>query len=56
VAAEAHELAEVTGKPGLVPPTGAHTLLTLVLSGRKAEARATAAAVAREAPGPGRRR
>jgi DNA-binding CsgD family transcriptional regulator len=49
--AEAHELAELTGNPGLVPPTGAHTLLTLVLSGREAEARATAAAVAREAPG-----
>ena len=51
--AEAHELAEVTGNPGLVPPTGAHTLLTLALSGREAEARATAAAVAREAPGRG---
>ena len=51
--AEAHELAEVTGNPGLVPPTGAHTLLTLALGGREAEARATAAAVAREAPGRG---
>jgi DNA-binding CsgD family transcriptional regulator len=51
--AEAHELAEVTGNPGAVPPTGAHTLLTLALSGREAEARATAAAVAREAPGRG---
>ena len=51
--AEAHELAEVTGNPGLVPPTGAHTLLTLALSGREAEARATAAAVAREAPSRG---
>ncbi|MEK6438636.1 helix-turn-helix transcriptional regulator [Pseudonocardia sp. T1-2H] len=50
---EAHELAEVTGNPGVVPPTGAHTLLTLGLSGREAEARATAAAVAREAPGRG---
>ena len=50
---EAHDLAEVTGNPGVVPPTGAHTLLTLVLSGREAEARATAAAVAREAPGRG---
>ena len=37
--AEAHELAEVTGNPGLVPPTGAHTLLTLAMSGREAEAR-----------------
>jgi DNA-binding CsgD family transcriptional regulator len=51
--AEAHELAEVTGNPGLVPPTGAHTVLTLALSGREAEARATAAAVAREAPSRG---
>jgi DNA-binding CsgD family transcriptional regulator len=51
--AEAHKLAEVTGNPGLVPPTGAHTLLTLALSGREAETRATAAAVAREAPGRG---
>ena len=51
--AEAHELAEVTGNPGVVPPTGAHTLLTLALSGREAEARATAAAVSEEAPGRG---
>jgi DNA-binding CsgD family transcriptional regulator len=51
--AEAHELAEVTGNPGLVPPTGAHTVLTLALSGREAETRATAAAVAQEAPGRG---
>ena len=50
---EAHELAEVTHNPGVVPPTGAHTLLTLALSGREAEARATAAAVAEEAPGRG---
>jgi DNA-binding CsgD family transcriptional regulator len=50
---EAHDLAEVTHNPGAVPPTGAHTLLTLALSGREAEARATAAAVAREAPGRG---
>jgi DNA-binding CsgD family transcriptional regulator len=47
---EAQDLAEVTHNPGVVPPTGAHTLLTLALSGREAEARATAAAVAREAP------
>ena len=40
---EAHELAEVTHNPGIVPPTGAHTLLTLALSGREAEARTTAA-------------
>ncbi|MEV7859459.1 LuxR C-terminal-related transcriptional regulator [Streptomyces hirsutus] len=51
--AEAHELAEMTNNPAIVPPTGAHTLLTLSLSGREAEARATAAAVAREAPGRG---
>jgi DNA-binding CsgD family transcriptional regulator len=50
---EAHELAGVTNNPGVVPPTGAHTLLTLSLSGREAEARATAAAVALEAPGRG---
>ena len=43
----------MTHNPGAVPPTGAHTLLTLALSGREAEARATAAAVAREAPGRG---
>src|SRR2546430_560982 len=47
---EARELAEVTHNPGVVPPTGAHTLLTLALSGREAEARATATAVADEAP------
>jgi DNA-binding CsgD family transcriptional regulator len=50
---EAHDLAQVTHNPGVVPPTGAHTLLTLALSGREAEARETAAAVAREAPGRG---
>ena len=50
---QAHDLAEVTHNPGAVPPTGAHTLLTLALSGRESEARATAAAVAREAPGRG---
>ena len=46
---EAHELAEATGNPAVVPPTGAHTLPGLVLGGRETEARATAAAVAREA-------
>jgi DNA-binding CsgD family transcriptional regulator len=50
---EAHELAEATGNPAVVPPTGAHTLPALVLSGRETEARATAAAVAREAPARG---
>jgi len=50
---EAHDLAETTHNPAVVPPTGAHTLLTLALSGREAEARATAAAVARDAPGRG---
>jgi DNA-binding CsgD family transcriptional regulator len=50
---EAHELAEVTGNPRVVPPSGAHTLLTLALSCQEAQARATAAAVAREAPGRG---
>ena len=47
---EAHELGEVTGNPGVVPPTGAHTLLTLALAGQEAQARETAVAVAREAP------
>jgi DNA-binding CsgD family transcriptional regulator len=51
--AEAHELAEVTENPGVVPPSGAGTLPILVLSGREAEARARAAVVAREAPGRG---
>ena len=51
--AEAHELGEVTCNPAIVPPTGAHRVLILALSGREAEARATAAAVAREAPGRG---
>ena len=50
---EEHELAEVTGNPRVVPPSGAHTLLTLALSCREAQVRATAAAVAREAPGRG---
>jgi DNA-binding CsgD family transcriptional regulator len=50
---EAHELAGVTGNPAVVPPTGAHTLLTLGLSGREAEARVIAAAVFEEAPGRG---
>ena len=52
---EAHDLAETTHNPAVVPPTGAHTLLTLALSGREAEARATAAAVARDAPSRGAR-
>ena len=47
---EAHELGEVTGNPAVVPPTGAHTLLTLALAGQEQQARETAAAVAREAP------
>jgi DNA-binding CsgD family transcriptional regulator len=51
--AEARELGEITHNPAIVPPTGAHTLLTLALSGREAEARATAEAVAREAPSRG---
>ncbi|MBW0011251.1 MAG: AAA family ATPase [Pseudonocardiales bacterium] len=50
---EAHELAEVTGNPRIVPPSGAHTVLTLALSCREAQARAISAAVAREAPGRG---
>ncbi|MGZ4602007.1 MAG: ATP-binding protein, partial [Kineosporiaceae bacterium] len=47
---EAHELRQLTGNPAVVPPTGAHTLLTVALAGQEAQARATAAAVAREAP------
>jgi hypothetical protein len=50
---EAHELAELTGNPAVVPPTGAHTLLSLALSGHEAEARVIAAAVSEEAPGRG---
>jgi hypothetical protein len=50
---EAHELGKVTRNPAVIPPTGAHRLLTLALSGREAETRATAAAVAREAPSRG---
>ena len=50
---EVHELAEVTHNPGIVPPTGAHTLPILALSGQESEARATAAAVAQEAPSRG---
>src|SRR4029453_5289362 len=51
--AEAHELAEATENPGVVPPSGAGTLPILVLSGREAEARARAAVGAAEAPGRG---
>jgi len=40
----------VTHNPAIVPPTGAHRVILLALSGRGAEARETAAAVAREAP------
>ena len=50
---EAHELAGLTGNPAVVPPTGAHTLLSLALSGHEAEARVIAAAVSEEAPGRG---
>jgi DNA-binding CsgD family transcriptional regulator len=51
--AEARELGEVTHNAAIVPPTGAHRVITLALSGQEAETRATAAAVAREAPGRG---
>jgi tetratricopeptide (TPR) repeat protein len=50
---EAHELAGVMGNPAVIPPTGAHTLLSLALSGHEAEARVIAAAVSEEAPGRG---
>ncbi len=53
---EAHELAGVTGNPAVVPPTGAHTLLSLALSGHEAEARVIAAAVSQRGPRQGRRR
>ena len=51
--AEARELGEVTHNAAIVPPTGAHRVITLALSGQEAEARATASAVAREAPSRG---
>jgi DNA-binding CsgD family transcriptional regulator len=51
--AESRELGEVTRNPAIVPPTGAHRVLILALSGREAETRTTAAAMAREAPNRG---
>jgi DNA-binding CsgD family transcriptional regulator len=48
--AEARELGEITHNPAVVPPTGAHRLLTLAMSGQEHATRETAAAVAREAP------
>ena len=51
--AEARELGEVTHNAAIVPPTGARRVITLALSGKEAEARATASAVAREAPSRG---
>ena len=51
--AEARELGEVTHNPAVVPPTGAHQVITLALSGNELVARETAAAVAREAPSRG---
>jgi DNA-binding CsgD family transcriptional regulator len=51
--AEARDLGEVTHNAAVVPPTGAHRVIVLALSGEEAEARATAAAVAREAPSRG---
>ena len=46
--AEAVELAEATGKPGLVGPCGVReNVLALALSGREAQTRATAAALIR---------
>ena len=48
--ADARELGEVTHNPAIVPPTGAHRVITLALSGNEVETRKTAAAVAREAP------
>lgn len=48
--AEASELGQITHNAGVVPPTGAHRVITLALSGNELLARETAAAVAREAP------
>ena len=48
--AEADDLGQVTHNPAVVPPTGAHQLITHALSGHEQLARETAAAVAREAP------
>jgi DNA-binding CsgD family transcriptional regulator len=49
--AEADDLGELTHNPAVVPPTGAHRLITLALSGHEQQTRETAAAVAGEAPG-----
>ena len=51
--AEASDLGQVTHNPAIVPPTGAHRVITLALSGNEPMARETAAAVAREAPSRG---
>jgi DNA-binding CsgD family transcriptional regulator len=51
--AEASDLGKVTHNPAIVPPTGAHRVITLALSGDELMARETAAAVAREAPSRG---
>jgi DNA-binding CsgD family transcriptional regulator len=48
--AEAGELGQVTHNAGVVPPTGAHRVITLALAGNEPITRETAAAVAREAP------
>lgn len=47
---EAGDLGQVTHNPAVVPPTGAHELMTQALSGNEQVARETAAAVDREAP------
>jgi DNA-binding CsgD family transcriptional regulator len=51
--AEASELGQVTHNLAIVPPTGAHLVITLALAGNEVIARETAAAVAREAPSRG---
>jgi len=51
--AEATELGIVTHNAAVVPPTGAHKVITLALSGNELVTRETAAAVAREAPSRG---
>ncbi len=48
--AEARDLGQVTRNEAVVPPTGAHRVIGLALSGQESMAREMAAAVAAEAP------
>ena len=54
--AEAHELGEATGNPAIVPPTGAHTVLTLALGGREAGGPGDRGGCRTRGPGQERRR